>query len=251
MTSQRTSAGRSYGIGRRTPPGASGQAPGTAAPFADRRRREPGELFGTRFVLFADMLAVGLITAVACLPVITAPAAFAAACAVLRESISAERPATLGRYLTVLRRLGLRRSLTAGALALAAVALVVLDLLLARAGLPGARWVSPVVAAAAVAALVVGLRAAADERVAQGWRGAVRAAAARSAADLPGCALVLAAVLLSATLAWMLPLLAPLAPGALAFAVTAVELRAAPTPAPSAVHAAEPAGAVGEATPQP
>lgn len=32
------------------------------------QRREPGELFGPRFTLFADMLAVGLAAAVTSLP---------------------------------------------------------------------------------------------------------------------------------------------------------------------------------------
>lgn len=250
MTSHETGRGTPYGSGRPASHEAAGGTPGPGVRFADRRRREPGELFGTRFVLFADMLAVGLITAVACLPVITAPAAFAAACAVLRESIRAEQPATLGRYVAELRAHGVLRSLTAGAFVLGAGALILLDLLLARAGLPGARMVSLVVAAAAVLALVVGLRAATDPRAAQGWWGAVRAAAARSAADLPGCALVMTAVLLSATLAWMLPLLLPLTPGALAFAVTAVELRATPAAAPAGGKAGGPAGTGGEAAPQ-
>ncbi len=203
-------------------------------PGGGRERREPGELFGARFVLFSDMLAVGLITAVACLPVVTAPAAFAAACAVLRGAIREDRPATLGRYVAGLRAHGLLRTLLAGAVALAGAALLTLDLLLARAGLPGARWMSVLLAAVAAAALVVALRAAGDSRAVDSWRTAVRAAAARSAADLSGCALILVAVLLCATLAWMLPLLAPLTPGALAFAVTVVELRGSPAAAPPA-----------------
>lgn len=60
------------------------------------QRREPGELFGPRFTLFADMLAVGLATAVASLPLITAPTALAAACNVLRRSIREDRPVTVG-----------------------------------------------------------------------------------------------------------------------------------------------------------
>lgn len=47
------------------------------------RTREPGEVFGPRMTLFADMLSVGLATALVCLPVVTAPAALSTACAVL------------------------------------------------------------------------------------------------------------------------------------------------------------------------
>ena len=189
------------------------------------QRREPGELFGPRFTLFADMLAVGLATAVASLLVITAPTALAAACAVLRRSIREDRPVSMGEYVAEFRAHGLRRVLLAGVTVLAAVTLVVLDLALARAGLPGARPMSWALIAVAVAGLVVALRAAADPEAARGWRPALNRAATRSAADPVGCALIVAAVGLCVAFLWMLPLLALLLPGPLAFAVTAVDLR--------------------------
>jgi hypothetical protein len=194
-------------------------------------RREPGELFGPRFSLFADMLAIGLATTVASLPLVTAPAALAAACAVLRDAIREDRPATLGRYVTALRAHRPLGSLAAGVTVLAALAFVGLDLMLAGAGLPGARPIAAAVCVVAAAALVVALRTAADPEAALGWRPAVRRAAARSAADLPGSALVATAAALCVTFLWMLPPLAPLLAGPLALAVTAVELRAG---APSA-----------------
>jgi uncharacterized membrane protein YesL len=190
--------------------------------------REPGELFGQRFTLFADMLAVGLAAAVASLPLVTAPVALAAACTVLRRAVSEDRPATLGQYVAELRAHGLVRSLLAGAAVLAAAALLVLDLLLTRAGLPGARPMSWALAVLAAGGLVVALRTAADPDVARSWRPALHRAAARSAADPSGCAWVAAAVVLCLAFVWMLPLLAPLLPGPLAFAVTAVELRRTP-----------------------
>jgi len=61
------------------------------------RAREPGEVFGPRMTLFADMLSVGLATAAVCLPVVTIPAALSTACAVLRGA-GEGRPATAGRY---------------------------------------------------------------------------------------------------------------------------------------------------------
>jgi hypothetical protein len=192
------------------------------------QHREPGELFGPRFTLFADMLAVGLAAAVASLPLVTAPVALAAACTVLRRAIDEDRPATLGHYVAELRAHGLVRSLLAGATVLAAAALLALDLLLTRAGLPGARPMLWVLATLAAAGLVVALRTAADPEVVRGWRPALHRTAARSAADPCGCAWVAAAVVLCLTFVWMLPLLAPLLPGPLAFAVTAVELRRTP-----------------------
>lgn len=196
------------------------------------QRREPGELFGPRFTLFADMLAVGLAAAVTSLPLITAPTAFAAACAVLRRSIREDRPVTMGEYVSEFRAHGLRSVLLAGVTVFGAVTLVVLDLALAGAGLPGARPVSWALIAVAGAGLVAALRAAADPEVARGWRPALSRAAARSVTDPRGCALIVTAVGLCVAFVWMLPLLALLLPGPLAFAITAVELRIEPPAAP-------------------
>ncbi|MCX5242801.1 hypothetical protein OG824_47140 [Streptomyces prunicolor] len=192
------------------------------------QRREPGELFGPRFTLFADMLAVGVAAAVVSLPLITAPTAFAAACAVLRRSIREDRPVSMGEYVAEFRAHGLRRSVLAGVTVFAAVTLVVLDLALARAGLPGARPMSWALTALAATGLVLILRAAADPEAARGWRPALNRAASRSATDPTGCALIAAAVGLCVAFLWMLPLLALLLPGPLAFAITAVELRGEP-----------------------
>nr|WSY49062.1 hypothetical protein OG999_02135 [Streptomyces sp. NBC_00886] len=192
------------------------------------QRREPGELFGPRFTLFADMLAVGLAAAVASLPLITAPTAFAAACTVLRRAIREDRPVGVGEYVAEFRAHGLRRCLLAGVTVFAAVTLVVLDLALARAGLPGARPMSWALTALVAMGLVLALRAAADPEAARGWPPALQRAASRSVADPTGCALIAAAVGLCVAFLWMLPLLALLLPGPLAFAVTAVELRIEP-----------------------
>jgi hypothetical protein len=191
-------------------------------------RREPGELFGPSFSLFADMLAVGLAAAVASLPLITAPVALAAAGAVLRRAIREDRPVTLGEYVAEFRAYGLLRSLLAGVTVFAALTLIVLDLMLARAGLPGARPVSWALTALGAAGLVLALRTAVDPEAAHGWRPALRRAATRCVADPAGCALIAAAIGLCVAFLWMLPLLAPLLPGPLAFAITAVELRNEP-----------------------
>lgn len=133
-----------------------------------------------------------------------------------------------GEYVGEFRAHGLRRVLLAGVAVFAAVTLVVLDLALAGAGLPGARPMSWALIAVAVAGLVVALRAAADPEVACGWRPALSRSMARSATDPVGCALIVTAVGLCVAFVWMLPLLALLLPGPLAFAITAVELRSEP-----------------------
>ncbi|WKX15140.1 hypothetical protein [Streptomyces sp. NL15-2K] len=192
--------------------------------MSEMQTREPGEVFGPRMTLFADMLSVGLATAVACLPLVTVPAALSSACAVLRGAGEGQ-PATAGRYLTVLRRRLRAGDLAAGAVALAGALLFVADLALAGAGLPGAPLFAVVAAAIGAGALVVGLRACARPESLTDWPAAVRGAARDAVRDAGGSALVLFAVATAAACAWMLLPLAFLAPGPLALALTAVDVR--------------------------
>ncbi|WP_037676117.1 hypothetical protein [Streptomyces griseus] len=188
------------------------------------RTREPGEVFGPRTTLFADMLSVGLATAVTCLPLLTAPAALSTACAVLRGA-GEGRPATAGRYFALLRQRLRAGDLVAGAVALAGVLLGAADLALAGAGLPGASLFAVPAASICAGATVVGLRAIARPESLTDWRSAVRAAARDSVRDAGGSALVLLAVITAALCAWMLLPLAFLAPGPLALALTGIDVR--------------------------
>ncbi|MFJ7770069.1 hypothetical protein ACIQ1J_17085 [Streptomyces sp. NPDC097107] len=190
------------------------------------RTREPGDVFGPRTTLFADVLSVGLATAVACLPVLTAPAALSTACAVLRGA-GEDRPATAGRYFALLRRRTRAGDLAAGAVALAGLLLFAADLALAGAGLPGARLFAVLAAVIGVSAALVGLRACARPESLTHWPAAVRAAAGDAVRDTGGSGLVLLAAVTAALCAWMLLPLAFLAPGPLALALTAVDVRRA------------------------
>ncbi|MHC3467980.1 hypothetical protein ACYF6T_04625 [Streptomyces sp. 7R007] len=188
------------------------------------RTREAGELFGPRMTLFADVLSIGLATAAACLPLVTAPAALSTACAVLRGA-GEDRPATAGRYGALLRRRMRTGDLTAGAVALAGTLLLAADLALAGAGLPGGPLFAAPAAAIGATALVVALRACARPESLTDWPAAVRQAARDTVRDAGGSALVLLAVATAALCAWMLVPLAFLAPGPLALALTAVDVR--------------------------
>lgn len=184
-------------------------------------------MFGPRTALFAEVLATGVLCTLASLPVVTAPTAFAVGCRLLREAAADGMPVTTGRYAAALRGHGPGRTLRAGLAFLAPAALLLLDALVTGAGLPGAGLVRGLLAVVGAAALLVGLRAAADPAlVAGGWRRALAEAADRAVRDPRGTALLAAAVGLTGAIAWMSPPLALLAPGALAFAVTAVESRA-------------------------
>ncbi|MGB8940044.1 MAG: hypothetical protein WCD21_07370, partial [Streptomyces sp.] len=63
-----------------------------------------------------------------------------------------------------------------------------------------------------------------------GWRAAVREAAGDSARDMGGSALVLLALAASVLCAWMMLPLAFLAPGPLALALTAIDVRTVRVP---------------------
>ncbi|MFI2722045.1 hypothetical protein ACH5AI_38025 [Streptomyces collinus] len=200
--------------------------------------READEVFGPRMTLFADVLAVGLATAAACLPLVTVPAALSTACAVLRGA-GQGRPATAGRYVALLRRRLRAGDLVAGAFALTGLLLLAADLALAGAGLPGARLFAVAAAAIGACAAVIGLRACGRPESLTDWRAAVRGASRDAVTDVGGSGLVLLAVATAALCAWMLLPLALIAPGPLALALTAVDVRrsaarllAQPTPAP-------------------
>jgi len=180
-------------------------------------------VFGSGFTLFADMLLVGVVTAVACLPVVTAPAALSAACAVLRRTAGTGVQVKVGDLVAELRARLTLPALAKGLAPPAFGALFLLDVALLRSGLPGASVMAPVLLLLALGAAAVGLRAVALDVP---HRLSGREALTRSLADPRGTALLSGAVVLAALLGWAMPVLLPLLPGPLAFAATAVDLRA-------------------------
>ncbi|WP_262697967.1 MULTISPECIES: hypothetical protein [Streptomyces] len=187
-----------------------------------RERREPGEVFGSGFSLFADMLLVGLLTSLACLPVVTAPAAFAAASATLRQAAGNSVQVRAGTYGAHLRAHLSARSAALGLVPPLLAVVVLIDAALMRTALPGAAVMAPALALLVLGAAVVALRAAALETP---HPLSAREALLRSAADPRGTLLLAGAVILGGLLAWSIPLLIPLLPGPLAFAATVVDLR--------------------------
>ncbi|MCL6731011.1 hypothetical protein [Streptomyces neyagawaensis] len=191
-----------------------------------RTDREPGEILGPRMSLFADVLSVGVAVAVVSLPLVTLPAALSTACEVLR-GVRDGRPVTARRFLGGLRRRLRSGDVAAGLVTLAGLGLLLVDLALVSAGLPGGSALGLAVAAVGVCAAVVGLRACARTESAVDWPGAVRGAAHDAVRDPGGSALVVLAVLTAALCAWMLLPLAFLVPGLLALALTAIDVRGA------------------------
>lgn len=184
-------------------------------------RRE--SVFGERFALFAECLLTGVWIAVACLGVVTYPAAFAAGARHLRRRTTHE----VGGWREFVAdfRAAVRGGWAVGLAGWAAVAAVWVDVLAARAGIPGGPFVGAVGIFALIGLAVALLRAAAVWTPGAAWRALLADAGRRTVLDPAGSFLVvcgLAVVTLSAL--FVAPLAVPVL-GAVAAAAVAVEER--------------------------
>ena len=198
--------------------------PGSHRP-AGRSPRPAGDAVVNRFALFSEMLLGGVIVLVLSVPLVTAPAAFAAGAEQLRRHLEgrADSPLVLLR----LFREGLAGAWLLGAATAGASAVVVLNLLLGLTGmLPARGLVLPATAALAAGLLVAFLRTTAAWRPERGWAAARAEARAMLSRDWTGNALLAAAVGLAAVFVWMLPALLAVAPGTLVLAAVSVRYRA-------------------------
>ncbi|MEH0510846.1 MULTISPECIES: hypothetical protein [unclassified Streptomyces] len=184
-------------------------------------RRE--SVFGERFAVFAECLLTGVWIAVACLGVVTYPAAFAAGARHLRRRTRHENGGL--REFAADFRAAVRGGWAIGLAGWAAAAAVWMDVLAVRAGLPGGPFVGAVGVLALIGLAVALLRAAAVWTPGSAWRALVADAGRRTVLDPAGSFLVvcgLAVVTLSAL--FVLPLAVPVL-GAVAAAAVAVEQR--------------------------
>ncbi|MDQ0797461.1 hypothetical protein [Streptomyces sp. B1I3] len=190
----------------------------TKAPTAQRRSHAMD-----RFALFSECLLTGVWIAVAALPLLTFPAAFAAGTRHLRRHLAGERGGV--REFVGDVRAAARGGLFVGAAVWAAGALLWLDLAAVRAGLPGGPLVGAVGILSLIGLLVAVVRAAACWEPGEAWRVLLAGAGRRTVRDPAGSFLLvcgMAVVVLSGAL--MLPLAVPVV-GAVAAAATAVEAR--------------------------
>ncbi|WP_199844590.1 hypothetical protein [Streptomyces sp. DSM 15324] len=185
--------------------------------------RRTALLGGERFALFAETLLTGVWIAVACLGVVTYPAALAAGARHLRRRTRHEDGGL--REFAADFRSALRGGWFVGVAGWAAAAAVRVDVQAARAGLPGGPLVAAVGLFALLALVVTGLRAAAVWEPGRSWRPLLAEAARRTARDPAGSFLLvagLAVVVLSGRL--VAPLAVPVL-GAVVAAAVAVEER--------------------------
>ncbi|MFC5958061.1 hypothetical protein ACFP51_27460 [Streptomyces pratens] len=187
-------------------------------------RAAPGESpLAGKFALFAECLLTGVWIALASLPLVTYPAAFAAGSRHLGRHLAHERGGL--REFAADFRSALRGGWLVGLAGWAALAVVWVDVRAVRAGLPGGELVGAVGVLALIAAAVAGLRAAVSWRPGTSWRSLCAQAARRTVLDPAGSFLIVGGLAVVVCSAWFSAPLALPVLGAVAAAAVAVEER--------------------------
>ncbi len=180
-------------------------------------------VFGERFAVFAECLLTGVWIAVACLGVVTYPAAFAAGARHLRRRTTHEGGG-LREFVADLRAAA-RGGWVVGIAGWAVAVAVWVDVLAARAGIPGGPLVGAVGIFALIGVAVALLRAAAVWTPDATWRALLADAGRRTVLDPAGSFLIVCGLAVVALSAWfVLPLAVPVL-GAVAAAAVAAEER--------------------------
>ncbi|WP_433918258.1 hypothetical protein OIE50_11715 [Streptomyces canus] len=188
-----------------------------------KARRRASVFGGERFALFAETLLTGVWIAVACLGLVTYPAAFAAGARHLRRRTGHEGGGW--REFVADFRTAVRRGWLVGVAGWVAVAAVWVDVQAARAGIPGGPLVGAVGLFALIGLAVAGLRAAAVWTPGASWRALLADAVRRTLRDPAGSFLIVAGLAVVALSAGFLAPLAVPVLGAVAAAAVAVEER--------------------------
>ncbi|MFF7546717.1 hypothetical protein ACFZCU_24235 [Streptomyces canus] len=188
-----------------------------------KARRRASVFGGERFALFAETLLTGVWIAVACLGLVTYPAAFAAGARHLRRRIGHEGGGW--REFVADFRTAVRRGWLVGVAGWVAAAAVWVDVQAARAGIPGGPLVGAVGLFALIGLAVAGLRAAAVWTPGASWRALLADAVRRTLRDPAGSFLIVAGLAVVALSAGFLAPLAVPVLGAVAAAAVAVEER--------------------------
>lgn len=190
-------------------------------PEARTVRRESA--LAERFALFAECMLTGVWIAMASLPLVTYPAAFAAGARHLRRRTAHEGGGW--REFVADFRSAVRGGWLAGLFGWAAAAAVWVDVQAVRAGLPGGPLVGAIGLFALIGLVVAGFRAAAVWRPGDAWRTLLTEAGRRTVLDPAGSFLLVGGVAVTAASAWIIAPLAVPVLGAVTAAAVAVEER--------------------------
>ncbi len=194
-----------------------------------------------RFALFSETILAGVIVLLLSVPLVTAPAAYAAGVAHLERHLSG-RDDSLRSLWGNFRR-ALTGSWKLGITTAVAAVLIVLNLLLALVGqLPGRAAILPATVILAAGGAVFLLRITAnwsgqvawngdedqvptDVPGSECWAAAYASAKSDSLRDWSGSLLLLAAVFMAVVFVWMLQALFVIVPGTLVLAAAAIKIR--------------------------
>lgn len=176
------------------------------------------------FALLAETMLVGVVVLVASIPLVTALPAIAAGARHLRRHIDGGDD-SFGALLRDVR-LGVAHLWKAGVALPALLGFLAFNAWFLTANpIPGGEVIAAATVVLMAGAVVIALRLAAAWDGEQLGSPQVRAAARRAVQDLPGSALLIAAVGITGVLVWMLTPLAGVVGGLLAFAALSVEIR--------------------------
>ncbi|HEY7046590.1 MAG TPA: hypothetical protein VH373_05175 [Jatrophihabitantaceae bacterium] len=175
--------------------------------------------------LLAEVLFVGVLVCVACLPVVTVLAAGGAGSVLLRELVEDDRTPRVRRFVALMR-IALREPLAVVA-PVAVLGVGALDLLAILGGLPGAALLGPAIAIGLALLVICGLRAAARWRPDEPWRSVFAEAVTTMRRDWAGTVLLAGALLVVGIVTAAMPAFAVAALGFLVMAAVAVERRLA------------------------
>lgn len=199
------------------------------------RRAATEEVKVGKFALLSETLLLGVSLFVLALPVVTAPAAYAAGAAHMERHISGRSDSFASLWADFREALPGSWKFGLGVLGLLLIGGVNL-LLSASAQLPGGTLVlgASVILAAGVAVLLLRTsalwqhhRGGSGQATAEAWAHAWTDAKAESVADVVGTLLLVVALVMSFSFVWMLPPLVFIVPGALVLAVVSVRYRRA------------------------
>ncbi|WP_369256767.1 hypothetical protein [Streptomyces sp. R35] len=189
-----------------------------------KARKAPREsVFAERFAVFAECLLTGVWIALASLPLVTYPAAFAAGARHLRRRTT--HVAGGWREFVADFRAAVRGGWIAGLAGWAVAAAVWVDVQAVRAGIPGGPLVGAVGLFALIGGAVAGLRAAAAWEPGAAWRELLADAGRRTVLDPAGSFLLIGGLAVVVSSAFFVAPLAVPVLGAVAAAAVAVEER--------------------------
>lgn len=212
----RTATARTERVARRAARSGSGPTGEHAVP------RFPAA--SAAFALFGEVLMIGLLVTLVSLPVVTLPAALAAATRHLRRHLRARDSRLALFWIDV--RAGLLGGIGVGVAALALTLILLLDIDLARSGmLPGGAIVEAVGWMGLGATALTLLAAASRWEPQSGWRAALRAVPGVLRGDVRGALYLLAACVFVVVATWALPPLIVAGLGCAVLAVVAVPER--------------------------